>query len=198
MVVPVGRLAGVIREEHAAGILLARGDQEDALPPLRKAEGSGVDNSVCPPEAEPPELGRQVPHPLTSIQLEHEGHVLEEQPRWVGVFEESEDVTDEPGASAIDPNRPSRLAQILTGEACGDEVDRRERPDLGHVVDDLDARKPGPQDSLSAGVDLTEELSPMASLMEPHLDTADARKQASDPEPGRGGRAQGGGRNHGA
>jgi hypothetical protein len=50
------------------------------LSTLRQAEGACVDDSVCPGVAEAFEILCEVAHGTTTIQLEHERNVLQDQP----------------------------------------------------------------------------------------------------------------------
>src|SRR5690606_10310468 len=96
------RVVAVLSEEDRARILGARREQDHALPSLRDAEGASVEHSIGPRELAFLEEGNEVVHRSPAIELEHERHVLEEQPARRADVDEPEDLLHEARARSLD------------------------------------------------------------------------------------------------
>jgi hypothetical protein len=93
---------------------------------LWKPECTCIDDAITPGESERLKLIHKIPHGATTLQLQHEWDILEYQPaQVVRLFEKSKYLSDQAGVAATDTNSPSSLAQVLTGEASGYDIDPR-------------------------------------------------------------------------
>ncbi|API73084.1 hypothetical protein AC251_00035 [Ralstonia pseudosolanacearum] len=66
-----------VGKHDACWVNFARGDQEDSFAPLRQAKRKRIHDAICPPIATALEFVGDSPHCGAAIQLQHEGHVLD-------------------------------------------------------------------------------------------------------------------------
>lgn len=124
-----------------------------------------------------------MPHRLATLQLEHEWHVLEQQPPRLAAprrFEQPKHVFDETGTAAGDSCRTTRLTEILAGESRGQHVHTAEGFEFADVACERHAGKARLEDAAGARIDFTEQRRPMACSGQAELDCADARKKPCD------------------
>ena len=116
-------------EEYAPGVPFAQQarDDEEALAPLGEAESQRVDLAVGPRVAE---LGQAVQddlHPDPAPEVAHERDVLKNNPARpchpAPSFKESEDVTDQTRATAVDALSLTGLTKVLTRKSGGEKVE---------------------------------------------------------------------------
>jgi hypothetical protein len=127
------------------------------LPALGDPERPSIDHPVRPAKSQAAELAGEVLHRMASIELQHEGHVLEQEPAWIGGLEEPEDVAYEAGSAAPDAEGTPGLAEVLAREPGCDEVDVGKGTQVAYVSGELDAGETGTEYRSSAGLDLVEE-----------------------------------------
>ena len=121
---------------------------------LGHPERSGIDHAVRPAESEISELGGEVLHRAAPVELEHERDVLKQEPAWIGLLKEPEHMVDEPGLAAGDADGTPGLAQVLTREAGGYEIDVGKGAQVAYVPGELDVRETGAENRLGARLDL--------------------------------------------
>src|SRR6185312_5680357 len=121
-----GRRSCVAGQDHVARIarLGQTCGQVDALAPLRQAEGTRVDDAICPPIAECLELVDDETHRVAAGEPEHEAHILEQNPRNAPLAQQAENVIHQAGLSALDTRRLASLRQILAGKTARQEGHR--------------------------------------------------------------------------
>lgn len=171
----------VVGEENARGILRARGEKDDTLPSLRKAERTRVDDAVGPPISEVAKPAHEVRHRLTALQAEHERHVLQEEPcrRTCRPVDESKNVLDEARLRAADADRPADRAQVLARKARRYNIALRKLFEIADVSVDADSEL-----CLEYGYGsvlyFTQKNGLVTSEMEPPLDPSDPGEETSD------------------
>ncbi|GAA4400280.1 hypothetical protein GCM10023089_00270 [Quisquiliibacterium transsilvanicum] len=156
----------------------------DPLAALRQAERIAVDHPVRPSIAEALELVHDCAHRATAPELEHERHVLDDDPwHWtaarLSVFDQTEHLANQAASMPGQPGSPAGLAQILTREARGDQVDRGRQTVVGDdIVDQLGAVEPRAKHGLSCRQDLAKHLRLMSRLRQAQLEPTDAGEQS--------------------
>lgn len=76
--------------------MLEAGEQKHSLTTLWQAEGSRIDDAVGPSISEVFQLGNDHLQCTSAAKLEHERHVLDQQPRDPLLAEQPEDLADQP------------------------------------------------------------------------------------------------------
>lgn len=128
---PFLRLVG---EQDRAGILLEGGHEIDPLTTLGNTEGPAVDDAVCPPVPEFLEGSNDNFQSLPTCELEHERHVLQQDPRHAFAIQESKHVPNQPGIDATNSLGLAGLTQILTRKSSSQDPNtgrnRRQIPNV--------------------------------------------------------------------
>jgi hypothetical protein len=168
-----------VGKEHASGVVVQTGHDQDASTTLRKPERARIDDSVRPSVAELFERGDDHLKSTAFRQLQHEGYVLQEEPGYALLFEEPEDLTDQARTRASDAFGLPSLAEILAREATREKLGLvRERPQSLDVSMDDGARETRLQDCGRRVVELAQQLSRMSRSGQAQLDTADPSEQS--------------------
>jgi hypothetical protein len=83
-----------------------------------------IDDPISPRETAGLQLVDQKTHASATVEMEHEGDVLKQQPTRsaAAAVDESKDVADKARLAPADAGCPSSLTQVLTREPCGDEL----------------------------------------------------------------------------
>jgi hypothetical protein len=128
----------------------------------------GIDDAICPPEAELAKSSCEVLHGPSAIELQHERDVLKEQPqRFFGhPANQTEDLFDQRGVPSTNASSASGLAQVLTREASRHNVGGGQCFDVANVGCQGHARKPACKNSRGGFVDFTHELRLVAGALE--------------------------------
>ena len=98
------------------------------MPSLGKSESARIHDAISPGKTSILKSIDEVAHCFAAIELEHERHVLDEQPPrlLLARIKKPEHVLNEAGLLAMNTGSSSGLAQILAGEARGENVDIRQ------------------------------------------------------------------------
>jgi hypothetical protein len=169
------RWAGVLIEKNRPRIGVTRSEQKDSFSSLGKAKGTRIHHPVGPRIAESLKLLHQESKCPSLFHVEHEGHVLEQNPRDPRPSQQSKNLGHDAGFLTENACASSRLTQILAGEA-GDQKlrgarKRRERADVPVDPSDLKAVR---QDSARGWLVLAQKQWPMPCPGEPKFESADA------------------------
>src|SRR5690606_30643863 len=119
------RLSCVVGGQYSSWVAVERGQDDDPLTSLRKADSAGVDDSVGPPVTQPRKPRHDSVQGSSLRELQHEWHVLPEDPRDRPRFEQAKHFADQSRVRPLDSGRLTRLAEILAGKATDQEVDGR-------------------------------------------------------------------------
>lgn len=89
-------------------------------------------------------------------------------------------MVDQPGTLPADPGGTAGLGEVLTGEAAGDDVDLRERPQFSDIGVQGDVRHAVSEYREGGRVDLAEQLGVMTGRRETLFDPTDPGEQPDD------------------
>jgi hypothetical protein len=122
-----------------------------------------------------------MPDGVATPQLQHERHILENNPRHVGRTEQAKDVIDEAGLLAAKSLCEARLRQVLARKPGNDEVHGARKPfQRRHIFVDRNLRESVAEYRNGSGLDLAEQLSVVAGASQAKFKTADSGEQAGD------------------
>ncbi len=114
--------------------------------------------------------------------MQHEGDVLEDNPRDRPIVEKAEHFADQTRPLAANSGRQSSLAQVLTGKARRQELHvTREILQVPDVALARYALEVGTQHRSGGVPDLAKELGLVASRRQPELETSYTREKPRDP-----------------
>ena len=131
------RNVDLIRKQHRFGIDITAGRHEEhSLSSLRK-KCQRVDRPISPPISALLETADQPVHCGSLIELQHEGHVFQDDQWHATSVEQPKDVLDQARTFAVDAGRHSCLREILTGKSSGKQPGfigkRSEFSDIGMI-----------------------------------------------------------------
>lgn len=138
----------IIGEQHPARVRVAGSHEEHAAPPLRQTERLCIHNTVSPAVASFLHGADQIAHGSASMEVQHERHVLKDQPLGPdpSPAKECKQVLHEARLTTVNPVHAARLAQVRTREAGCDDVGGREYGEVPYIVCNRDMPKARPQD----------------------------------------------------
>ncbi|WP_324427049.1 hypothetical protein [Azohydromonas sp.] len=171
----------IVDQQNIRRVQHTRRNQKDAFSALRQAKAPAIDNSVGPTIAAPFELGDDGAYRATSVELKHEGHVLNDDGGHTSAGKQPKDFSNQPGAVTANPRRPSRLAQVLAGEARADQLHGcGQRAQSLDVIAVLDAWKASPQHCLRGGQHVADEFRYVTGAVQSKFKAPYACKQSGD------------------
>jgi hypothetical protein len=120
--------------------------------------------------------------PALPLPGEEGGHVLHDDVAGSKLANDPGELGPKTRAGAVDPGSSAGAAEVLTGEAAADEVDRVEvvDPDLSHVLVSGGAGEVTGEDGSAVGVELDLPVDPHPGPLEAEVESADPGKEAAD------------------
>lgn len=103
----------IVREKHIAGGECFAAEEEDSGAALGQTESLRVNDAIGPVLAQLLKMVDEPFHCLTSVEMEHERHVLEQYMGWLRFPNQAKDFPDKPRVFPKYPCCLPRLAQIL-------------------------------------------------------------------------------------
>ena len=164
-----------------AWIFSLRCQKQHTLTALRQSERPSIHHAIRPAITALAQGHGEVAHCLATLELEHEGHVLQQKPSRLGLVNSAENLRNESGTQTADSCRTS-LAQVLARKTSGNEIHLRERRDSTNVACQRNIWKTRAKNHLCGGLYLAEKLARVTSEVKTSLHAPDPCEEASYPQ----------------